>query len=309
MSRRDARWVGPACAFLGVLGFSFKGILAKLVHQAYPVEAVTLLALRMLYSAPFFVLMAYLASRGPDVAPIVRRDWRRILWLGFIGYYVSSLLDFTGLQYITASLERLVMFLYPTLVVLLSALLLRKPVTQRAVVALVVSYAGIALVVGHDLRASTDATGTLTGIAFVFVSAILYSLYLVQAGEVIARLGSLRFIAWAMLVSTACIAVHFLLLQPFSKLDVPLRVHLLLIAMAVLSTVLPTWLIAESIRRLGANTASLLGSLGPVFTIGFGVSLLGETLNTAQVVGATLVVAGVMLVTLRRGAGNAARKR
>jgi drug/metabolite transporter (DMT)-like permease len=302
-----ARWIGPACAVLGVLGFSFKGILIKLAYQWHPLDAVTLLTLRMLYSAPFFMLMAFFASRGRDVAPIGRRDWRQIVFLGFLGYYFSSLLDFIALQYITASLERLVMFLYPTFVVLLSALLLGKPVTQRAVVALVVSYAGILLVVGHDVWASRDAKSILVGSAFVFVSAALYALYLVQSSGVIGRLGSLRFVSWAMLISTVFIAINFALLRPLSNLVVPSSLNLLLLAMAIFSTVLPTWLIAESIRRLGANAASLVGSLGPVFTIGFGAMILGEELTVVQLVGAALVVAGVALVTLRPAKDNAAR--
>ena len=253
------RWVGPLCAVIGVLGFSFKAILIKLAYRDESVDAITLLTLRMLYAAPLFLAMAAWAARAQHAAPTSRSDWLRLVWLGCIGYYLASLLDFMGLHYITASLERLVLFLYPTIVVLLSALMLGRPVTRRAVAALLLSYAGIAFVFWHDVRFTGNADATLTGGGLVFASAILYALYLVQAGGVIARLGSTRFIAWAMLASTVFIVAQFLLTRPLAALAVPRSIHALAIAMAIFSTVLPTWLIAESIRRMGANAASLVG--------------------------------------------------
>jgi drug/metabolite transporter (DMT)-like permease len=293
-------WVGPLCAVVGVLGFSFKAILIKLAYAAAPVDPVALLALRMLYSAPFFMAIAWWSGRRPGARAIAPSDWRALAGLGFIGYYLASLLDFLGLQYIGVSLERLVLFLNPTIVVVLSALLLKKPITRRAVAALVLSYAGIAIVMGHDLRAGDDAGATALGTALVFGSAIAYALYLVGSGEVIARLGSSRFIAWAMLASTVFVLAHFALVRPLSALGAPVRVQLLSGAMAVFSTVLPTWLIAESIRRMGANRASLVGSLGPVFTIGLGAMILGEPVHAVQLAGAALVLLGVLLVTLRQ---------
>jgi drug/metabolite transporter (DMT)-like permease len=295
----DARWVGPVCAVLGVLGFSFKAILIKLAYAWHPVDAVTLLALRMLFSAPFFVAMAWWSGRRPGARPIAPGDWRALAWLGFIGYYVASLLDFMGLAYITAALERLVLFLYPTLVVLLSALLRGRPVGKRAVPALLLSYGGIGFVFAHDLSLGGDVAALWTGGALVFGSAFAYALYLVDAGAVISRLGSLRFIAWAMLVSTVFVLAQFALTRDFALLRVPASIYGLSLAMAIFSTVLPTWLVAEAIRRLGANAASLLGSLGPLFTIGLGALLLGEAVHGIQLFGAALVLVGVGLVTLR----------
>ncbi len=296
------------CAVVGVLGFSFKAILIKLAYKLHPVDAATLLTLRMLYSAPFFCAMAWWAARHGEGAPMQRADWMRLAWLGFIGYYLASLFDFMGLQYITASLERLVLFLYPTIVVLLSAVLLRKAITARMVVALLLSYAGIALVVAHDLAVTGERAATLAGSGLVFASAVLYALYLVQAGSSIHRLGSLRFISWAMLASTVFVVTQFTLTRPWSALDVPAGIHLIVLVMALFSTVLPTWLIAESIRRMGANAASLVGALGPVFTIGFGAMILGEPVNAVQLVGAALVLTGVMLVTLKARPATALAK-
>jgi len=297
VSTAASRWIGPAFAVAGVLGFSFKAILIKLAYAESSVDATTLLALRMLYSAPFFVAMAWWSGRGAP--PIARADWRSLAWLGFVGYYLASLLDFLGLRHITAALERLVLFLYPTMVVLLNAAIHRKPVGRQAWQALMLSYAGIVLVFWHDLRVSGDPGAILIGGALVFGSAFCYSLYLVGAGTVIPRLGSMRFIAWAMLASTVCVVAQFALTRPWSALDVPRSIHGLSLAMAVFSTVLPTWLIAEAIRRIGANASSLIGSLGPVFTIGLGAMILGEPTHAIQLAGAALVLAGVFIVSRR----------
>jgi drug/metabolite transporter (DMT)-like permease len=287
------------CAVLGVLGFSFKAILVKLAYQSAPADATTLLALRMLYSAPLFAAMAWWAGRRGGAAPLHVRDWLSVAGLGFIGYYLSSLLDFLGLQYISVSLERLILFLYPTIVVVLSAVFMRRPITRTAAGALVLCYVGIALAFWHDLGIATDRHATIVGGLLVFAGAFGYAVYLVCASRVIARMGSLRFVAWAMIVSTVFILVQFAITRPIAALAVPRAVHWIAAAMAVFSTVVPTWLVAESIRRLGANTASLIGSLGPVFTIALGVLILDEPINALQLVGAALVLVGVALVTLR----------
>ena len=301
---RWTRWSGALFAVVGVLGFSFKAILVKLGYAWDPsLDAVTLLALRMIYSAPFFIVMAWWAGRG--AAPIGAHDWRMLTLLGFIGYYLSSLLDFMGLHYITAALERLTLFLYPTLVVLLSAWWLGKPITRRALFALLLSYAGIMLAFAHDLHFGGDTAAVTTGGLLVFGGAALYAIYLVAAGPVIERLGSTRFIAWAMLASAVFVIAQFALTRPASALAVPMSIHWLSLTMAIFSTVLPTWLIAEAIRRIGANQASLVGSLGPVFTIALGAVILDEPTNALQLVGAALVLGGVMLVSARPRAAPA----
>jgi len=296
--RGGAPWIGPAMAIVGVLGFSFKAILIKLAYAWAPIDAVTLLALRMIYATPFFLLIALWSKRRRGMPPMARRDWTAILWLGFIGYYLASLVDFMGLQYVTAALERLMLYLYPTIVVVISALFLKQRITGRILLALALSYAGILLVFARDLSLAGDAQAIWVGGALVFAGAFLYALYLVGAGPVIARLGSLRFIALAMLVSAVFVFVQFVATRPVSALDVPLRIHLLSLAMAVFATVLPTYLIAEAIKRIGANRTSLVGSLGPVFTIGLGFWILEEPVHWIQLGGAALVLAGVALVTL-----------
>ncbi|MGH8712996.1 MAG: DMT family transporter [Casimicrobiaceae bacterium] len=291
--------LGPAFAIVGVLGFAFKAILIKLAYAWTAIDPVTLLTLRMLYSAPFFALIAWWAARGGNVRPLSGGDWFAIAWLGFVGYYLSSLVDFMGLQYVTAALERLMLYLYPTIVVVLSALFFKQRITGRIVVALALSYAGILLVFARDLQFAGDPGALWLGGALVFASSLLYACYLVGAGPVIARLGSMRFIALAMLGSTLFIFAHFLLTRPLALLAALPRIQLLSLTMAVFSTVLPTCLIAEAIKRMGANRTSLLGSLGPVFTIWLGAWILGEPVRWIQLAGAALVLAGVAIVTLR----------
>jgi drug/metabolite transporter (DMT)-like permease len=248
---------------------------------------------------PLFAIMGWWASRGSNLEPISWGDWIKLGWLGFIGYYFSSLVDFMGLQYITASMERLILFLYPTVVVLLSAFFLKQRITRRALLSLALSYAGIVLVIVHDLRLTTDTHALLIGGSLVFTSACCYAIYLVGVGPLIARLGSLRFIAWAMLISTGFVLLQFVLTRPLSALAVPPYVQVLSITMAVVSTALPTFLIAESIKRMGANRASLVGSLGPVFTVWMGYVLLDEPVHAIQLAGGALVLIGVTLVTVK----------
>jgi len=291
-------WIGSTFAVVGVLGFSFKAILIKLAYAWAPIDALTLLTLRMAYSAPIFLAMA-LFARTRATSRVIRHDWLKILWLGFIGYYLASLVDFMGLQYVTAALERLMLYLYPTIVIVLSALFLGQRITRRVVIAILLSYAGIVLVFGRDLSFSGDPQALWLGGALVFAGAFFYALYLVGAGPVIARVGSLRFIALAMLASSGFVFIHFGLARNVSALAAPMEIHLLSIAMAIFSTVLPTYLVAEAIKRIGANRTSLVGSLGPLFTIAFGYWILGEPVHWIQLVGAALVLAGVTLVTLR----------
>lgn len=282
-------------AAAAALGFSFKAILVKLAYP-YGVDAITLLALRMIFSLPFFAAMLFLP--GPRRAALTARDAAMLFALGVLGYYLASLLDFLGLQYISAGLERLILFLYPTLVVLLSALFFRKPITHRALVALALSYAGIALAVRHDVAVAGADRHVWLGAALVFGSAISYALYLIGNGQVVGRIGAARLTAWASIVACLLCIGQFLLMRPLSALALPWQVYGLSGAMALFSTVLPVYMISEAIRRIGAGPASLLGSMGPVATIFLGWLLLDEAVSLSQLAGAALVMAGVLLVSL-----------
>lgn len=288
---------GAVLAALAAIGFSFKAILVKLAYP-YGVDAITLLALRMVFALPFFVaLLASPMARGG--ARLTGRDAVTLLALGILGYYLSSFLDFLGLQYISAGLERLILFLYPTLVVLLSALLFGKPITRRILLALLLCYAGIALAVAHDVSIMAEQAQVWLGAALVFGSAVSYAFYLIGNGQVVGRIGAARLTAWASIIaSLACIA-QFLLLRPWSALALPWQVYGLAIVMALFSTVIPIYLVSEAIRRIGAGRASLIGSLGPVVTIFLGWLMLDDPVSAYQLAGAALVVGGVVLISLK----------
>lgn len=289
--------LGVGLAALAAIGFSGKAILVKLAYVDR-VDAVTLLAVRMLFSVPFFMVAGLWSLRQKHLAPLTQRDFSLILTLGLIGYYLSSLLDFLGLQYISAGLERLILFLYPTVVVILSAIVFKRPFGRREIIALLLSYAGIALVVMHDVKASE--TGMIIGAALVFASTLTYAIYLVGAGQAIARIGAARFTAYAMLVACAATLIQFAVTHPLSALALPPRVYGLGIAMAIFSTVLPVFMLAASIRAIGPGHAALIGSIGPIATIFMAHVFLGEEVSLQQVGGGLLVLIGVLIISLAK---------
>jgi drug/metabolite transporter (DMT)-like permease len=290
--------IGLLCAVCAAVGFSFKAILVKLAYQ-YGVDAETLLALRMAFSLPFFIGMAWVsAHRAPS--RLTPQDGAWLFGLGLLGYYLASYLDFLGLRYISAALERLILFVYPTLVVLLSALLFGQRITGRVLSALALCYAGIALAVAHDWRLAGSAWDLALGSALVFGSALSYALYLLGNGRVVNRLGVLRVTAFASIVACLLAIGQFLLLRPVAVLLLqPGPVYALALAMTLFSTVLPVWAVSEAIRRLGAGPVALTGSLGPIVTLLLAWLLLDEGLGAAQMAGAALVIAGVTVMARR----------
>jgi drug/metabolite transporter (DMT)-like permease len=250
------------------------------------------------FSLPFFLIVGFWSQRGAP-KPLEKRDWWAVIGLGLLGYYFSSYMDFLGLQYIPASLERLILYLYPTFTLLLSAFLFKKAVTRRMLIALAVSYAGIALVVGHDVGVA-QGSAIWIGIALVAVSAFTYALYLVLSTEVIARIGAARFTAWAMTVSSLACIVQFLLTHSIDGLRLPAKIYGLSIILAVFATVLPTFMMSAALKRIGANNVSLIGAIGPVATIALGALMLGEAVNLWQIAGAALVISGVIMISLKK---------
>ncbi len=286
--------VGACFALLAAVGFSAKAILVKLAYLDR-VDAVTLLALRMAFSVPFFIGVA-LWVRRQHAEPLSRQDRFLVLVLGLVGYYLSSLLDFLGLQTLSAGLERLILFLYPTMTVILSALLYRRAIGKSVMAAMAVCYAGIALVFVHDV--GTMQGGIVLGAALVFASTLSYSVYLVGAGHAIARIGAARFTAYAMIVATIASLLQFAFTHPLHALDVSARVVELALAMAIFSTLLPVFLLSHAIRRIGSGNTSLIGSIGPVSTLLMAYVFLQESLSSMQVAGSALVLAGVLIVSL-----------
>lgn len=293
----SSQMAGFSLAVLAAFGFSFKAIFVKLAYQVAPVDAVTLLMLRMSMSLPLIALTALPVLRHAKA--LHRRDYGLLALLGVAGYYASAMLDFMGLQYITAGLERLILFTYPTLTVMIGVLFMGKKLSRREVAALVLSYAGIGLAFAHDLEFAGETRVVLIGAAFVFASSLSYAFYLAGSAPMIQRLGAARFTALAMLVSTAATQLHFFATQPLTALVQPLPVYFYGAAMALFSTVLPVFMQSAAIRRIGSARAVLVGTIGPMLTIFFGWWLLSEPISLAQIAGAGLVLIGVLLVSRR----------
>ena len=292
---KTAAYLGFCFAALAAIGFAAKAILVKLAY-AEPVDAVTLLTLRMLFSAPVFLLIGLRHALQRNQQPMLAKDYLAVLILGILWYYLSSLLDFIGLQYISAGLERLILFLYPTLVVLLSALLLGKAFGRKEIIALLFSYTGITLVFYEQLQ--LQSAQLLFGAGCVFASTLTYAIYLIGAGETIARIGPSRFTAYAMLVACSATLIQFLMTHSPEALLVTRRVYQLSLFMAIFSTVLPVFMLSAAMRLIGSAHTSLIGSLGPVATLFMASGILGEELSLLQIGGATLVMTGVLSLTL-----------
>jgi len=294
---------GLLLASAGSIAFSGKAIIVKLAYR-HGVDAVTLIMYRMLFALPLFLALAWWFSRGKP--PLSRRDWLGIAGLGLTGYYLASFLDFWGLQYISASLERLILYLNPTLVLVLGWLLYGRRISRLQAVAMAVSYAGVLLVFGHE--ADFAGPGAALGALLVFGSAISYAIYLVYSGELVKRLGSMRLVGLATSVACGLCLLQFVLLRPIeAATTVAPEVIWLSLLNATLCTFAPVIMVMMAIERLGAGLAAQTGMIGPMSTIAMGVIILGEPFNGWIVAGTVLVVAGVFLVT-RFGTSVAAGK-
>ncbi len=283
---------GLLLAAAGAIAFSGKAIIVKLAYR-HGVDAVTLIMLRMAFALPMFVALAAWAGRGRP--PLARRDWLAVVGLGFSGYYLSSFLDFAGLAYISASLERLILYLNPTLVLAYAALVLGHPVARRRWIALAVSYAGVLIVFGQEVR--LGGPGAPIGAALVFASAVSYAVYLTYSGEVVRRIGAVRLTGLA--TSAACLfcIAQFLALRPLGGLaTVAPQVIWLSLLNATLCTFAPVLLVMLAIERVGAAVTAQTGMIGPLATIGMGVLLLGEPFTMTLAVGTAVVLAGIWLL-------------
>lgn len=285
---------GLLLASAGSIAFSGKAIIVKLAYR-YGVDAVTLIMFRMLFALPLFLALAWWASRGKP--PLTRRDWLGIAGLGLTGYYLASFLDFWGLQYISASLERLILYLNPTLVLLLGWVLYRRRITPLQALAMAVSYAGVLLVFGHEALGGLGRDAVL-GALLVFGSAVSYAIYLVYSGELVKRLGSMRLVGLATSVACGLCLLQFVLLRPLAAATaVAPEVIWLSLLNATACTFAPVIMVMMAIERIGAGLAAQTGMIGPMSTIAMGVLILGEPFTGWIVAGTVLVVAGVFMVT------------
>jgi drug/metabolite transporter (DMT)-like permease len=285
-------------AVVGAIAFSGKAIIVKLAYR-HGVDAVTLIMCRMLFALPIFAAMGWWASRGK--APLTRRDWFGVAGLGFTGYYLASFLDFAGLAYISASLERLILYLNPTLVLLLGLVIYKRKPTARQLAGMAISYCGVVLVFGHELAIQSIAQRSLAawGALLVFLSAISYAIYLVYSGELVKRLGALRLVGLATTAACLFCLLQFVLLRPFSAAVVAPAVIWLSLLNATACTAVPVLLIMLAIERIGATATAQTGMIGPMSTILMGVLILGEPFTAWIAAGTVLVIAGIFVFSRR----------
>jgi drug/metabolite transporter (DMT)-like permease len=287
--------IGIVCTLIGAIGFSGKTVIVKLAYR-YGVDTMTLLALRMLFALPFFLLMAWWAGMP---SALTRRDWVSLIGLGFMGYYLGSYLDLAGLQYISAGLGRLILYLYPTLVLAFSALFLKTRVGRRELVSLALSYGGIVIVFGTEMKYGGELATIALGGILVFGSAVTYAGYLVAGSSLVRKVGSMRFTSYASIAASCFVLGTFFATRGTAALAVPREVYGLAVILSVFSTVLPLWFMAEGLKRIGANQASLVACIGPIATIVFAWMFLGEPVTAVQSAGAAFVLAGVMIISLK----------
>ena len=283
---------GLLLAAAGSIAFSGKAIIVKLAYR-HGVDAVTLVMYRMLFALPMFLAMALWAGRGKPA--LSARDWLGIVGLGFSGYYLSSFLDFWGLEFISASLERLILYLNPTLVLVLGWLLYGRKISYQRAVAMAISYAGVLLVFGHE--ASFAGANAVLGAALVLASAISYAMYLSYSGQLVQRLGSLRLAGWATTVACLLCIAQFVLLRPLASAQVAPPVVWLSLLNAVACTAVPVLMVMMAIERIGAGLTAQTGMIGPMSTLLMGVFILDEPFNVWVLAGTALVLSGVFLVT------------
>jgi drug/metabolite transporter (DMT)-like permease len=292
--------IGIFMVLVASVAFSSKAIMVKLAY-AYPVNASTLIALRMLFSIPFFMGLILWIQHTKASIKLTRADWGKMVFIGVVTGYGSMWLNFAGLTYVSAGLERVILFLYPTMVVLLNTAMHQHKITKHEVIALAFSYVGVFLVVGHDLSMPTSTSDTLLGVVLVLGSAITYAFYLVLSGKIIPRIGALLFTAYAMMLVSVASGVHFLLTEDISAaMHLPAAVYGISFMIALIATVLPSIMLNMGIQRLGSNKVSLVSSIGPVSTIFLAWLILGEPVTLLQIIGTALVLLGVLTISLSK---------
>ncbi len=277
--------------------FSAKAIMVKLGYR-YDTDTVTLLLLRMIFALPFYLFVAIKETKRDSTYKLTWKDFGFIVGLGFIGYYLASFFDFYGLQFISASLERLILFVYPTFVIIITVVFLGKRASRIQIYAILVTYIGVLIAFADDLNFESDHLWL--GVFSIFMSALTYAFYLVGSGVMIPKLGAVRFTAYAMTVSCIMVIFHYLITNSFEVLHQPWQVYALGFGMATISTVIPSFLISEAIKRLGAANFAIYGSIGPISTILLAIIFLGERIDIYQVIGTVVVIIGVSIINLKK---------
>lgn len=281
----------------GAALFSIKAILVKIGYQQ-GMDGTTLLTLRMAFALPFFITMAFMGKTSKVSLYTAKTHWKEIFFLALLGYYLSSYFDFMGLKYINAGMERLIVFTYPTMVVVLSAIYLKQSITQKILISLFFTYLGIGLIF---LNKETESNPNLYwGSFLVFASAFCYAVYLVGSNKLITKIGSFHYTAYVMSVSCLIMILHFFINKPTNIFHLNIAYYQIGILLAILTTVIPTFLLAEGIKIIGASKTALVASIGPVVTIFLGYWILNETISEYEILGTLLVISGVLWISIEK---------
>lgn len=285
--------LGVILAVFGVVLFSAKAIMVKLAY-VYDIDSVSLLLLRMLFSLPVYLVIAFLV-RPEKKEEIKKTDYLWLVFFGFVGYYLASYFDFEGLNYIKAGLERIVLFVYPTLVLLISRMFLKTKISNIQILAIVLTYVGVVTAFSGELDLTSDHL--YSGVGLIFLSALTYAMYLVGSGWLIPKFGVLCFTSYAMIISTVCVVVHYGITHEINLLEYPNEVYFLGVGMAILSTIIPSFMVSKSIQLIGSSNFSIIASIGPISTIMLAYVFLDETLSINQVFGTVIVICGIWIVS------------
>lgn len=284
-------WIGALFVAFSSISFSAKSVLAKLAYQEVN-DAVIILTLRMGLALPFFLFVAI--TKKSEYTP-TRKDWFQIFLMGFIGYYLASLFDFWGLEYIPAGMERLILFIYPTLVVVITFLVFGRKIEKKEIVALLLTYSGVLFVFINENIIANRAL--FTGSFLVFLSALCYAIYLIGSDRLIPKIGASKYTAYALSISASCIIIHFLIDRNWKEIVVSPRVFGLGLLTAIVSTVIPTFTLAQGIKRIGSSKSAIIGTIGPVSTIILAYFFLGEKIGITEFLGTTLIIMGVLFIS------------
>ncbi|MFT4021166.1 MAG: DMT family transporter [Acinetobacter sp.] len=295
--------LGAVYALCAAFLFSSKAIFIK---QAYAlsslVDGTLLMALRMLSALPFFIAIAWIYRKQRNHV-LSTKDWGMLVIAGLLGYYFASWLDFQGLMYISASLERIILFLYPTLTVIASSFIYKQKITLKTIFAIVLSYGGTIMVMLHEQNGLAGQGNLWLGASLVFASAVAFAGYLLLTPRLIKKFGSSNFTGLALTIACIGTLIHYAIATPdaFTVLtQLPMSVWLYGIALGIFVTVVPTILVIQSIARLGASQAAIIASIGPILTILLAVAFLNEHLNAWQWLGCVLNIIGILMISFSK---------
>lgn len=289
------KFFGFLITFVGSVLFSTKAIIVKKAFANTHIDALTLLTLRMVFSLPFFLVAAYLISNKAGNIRMTRKQWIYLIVLGIAGYYLSSYFDFVGLQYISAGLERLLLFLYPTFVLLINRVFFKQAITKTQMIALFLTYTGIVIAYFNEMQLDVQNPYFFWGSFLIFACSITYAIYISGSGKIIPYIGAVKFSAYSMLVATAVLFLHFILRGDYSAVRQATDMWTYGLLLGIIATVIPTFMLSAGLSKIGSNNVAIISGIGPVSTILQAHWVLGEEIHTGQIIGTVMVIAGVLL--------------